>query len=216
MKQPTFTGQGTRLDDAPPWETYGAEITEKLPKKLAAEVEEYSKRQFDIKPSNQNLEELARQREMSKDMVKHHQFLKPEEYADMDPRIGRVMHSSVFINKLRTECHLDCWYTQHPHHDKAVLIVNRRGIEREIACWVQQGFMVEYEMVRFDRNDLPVDSKRRGWRTCILQMIQKGMLTEEQVIKVFGKATGPVSKRYNSTLYELRNHVKVEGDVIAY
>lgn len=214
--KPALTGQGTRNSEAAPWETYGQEMTEKLPKKLAEEVEEYAKRRYDVKSSNQNLEELARQREMSKNMVKHHQFLTPDEYADIGPRIGRIMHHAVFIHKLRTECHLNCWYTQHVHSQKATLVVNRRGEEREVACWIQQGFMIEYEVVRFDHNDLPVDSKRRGWRTCLIQMIQKGMLTEEQVNRVFGKATGPVSKRYNSTLYELRNNVKVEGDALAY
>jgi hypothetical protein len=215
-KPRALTGQGTRLDETPPWESYGKELTENMPKDLAQGVEDYSKRIQDTKPSNQNLEELARQREMSKNMVKKYQFLTPEEYGDLEPRIGRVMHSAVFISKLRTECHLDCWYVQHPHPDKAILVVNRRGNVREVACWVQQGFMIEYEMVRFDRNDLPIDSKRRGWRTCLLQMIQKHMLTEDQVNRVFGKATGPVSKRYNSTIYDLRNNVKVEDEALAY
>lgn len=214
--KPALTGQGTRLDETPPWESYSKEMTEHMSKELAEKVEDYAKRIQDVKPSNQNLEELARQRELSKASVKKHQFLTPEEYEDIGPRIGRVMHSAVFINKLRTECHLNCWYTQHPHHDKAVLIVNRRGEIREIGCWVQQGFMIEFEVVRFDRNGLPVNSRRRGWRTCLLQMIQKKMLTEDQVDKVFGKAIGPVAKRYNSTLYDLRNNVKVEDEAVAY
>jgi hypothetical protein len=38
-------------------------------------------------------------------------------------------------------------------------------------------------------------------------MILKGILKEEDAVRVFGKAVGPASERFNSTLYEIRNHL---------
>lgn len=206
------TSQGTRLSDKAPWETYADEMTEKISPDLAAEIDEYAKHRYDPEQtSNQNKEELARQREYSQESAKQYQWIKPEEYEYVAPRIGTVMHSSTFINKLRKDCHLDCWYVVHPHPDKATLIVNSAS-GPQVACWVQLGFMVEFEIMRFDDKGVPLDSRRRGWRTCALQMILKGLISPEVVAKVFGCASGPASDRYNATLYSFRNRGVQWGD----
>lgn len=195
----------TVTDRRAPWETYNESLDEKLDSKLQAEVDEYSKHRHE-KSSEQNAEELARWEEGNKELAKQYQFLSPEEYADEGARIGRVIHSSEFINILRRELKLNAWYRRHPHKDKLTLIVHNHVGEPEIGCWAANGFMPEYEIVRFDKYGVPLDSKYRGWRTCCLQMILKGMLKEKDVTRVFGKATGPASERYNSTLFEIRNH----------
>lgn len=197
--------QGTRLDETPPWMTYNQSLEEELNEELQHEVTKYSE-QHHVKTSSQNQEELARQKEQSDEVAKEYQFLSPEEYKDEAPRIGRVLHSSSFINKLRKECNVSCWYRQHPLKGKVTLIVKQEGTEPEVGCWVQEGFMPEFSIVRFDTHGVPLDEKYRGWRTCLLQLILKGVLTEELAHKVFGKAEGPASGRYNSTLYEFRNN----------
>lgn len=116
------------------------------------------------------------------------------------------MHSSVFITKLR-EIGVNCWYTQHPQLQKAVLMVYEGGSKPpQIACWVQQGFMPELSWVRFDDKGVPLDERRRGWRTCLLQLILKGIVTEEDADRTFGKPKlTEAFDRYNSTLYEFRS-----------
>lgn len=204
-EETAVTGQGTRLDETPPWMSYAAEMEESLSAELTAEIAEYALHHYDeAKASSENQEELCYQREVNQEIAKQYQWVDPEEYEYVGPRIGNIIHSSVFLNRLRKECHLDCWYNTHPHPDKATLIVNNIGVP-QVACWVQLGFMVEYEIVRFDERGVPVDSRRRGWRTCTLQMILKGMLTEEAADRVFGEAQGPASERYKSMLYSFRN-----------
>lgn len=198
--------QGTRNSDVPPWMSYAASLEEKLDPQLEDAIKRYEENRYES-TSSQNQEELARQKELNAEIAKQYQFLHPEEYQDEGPRIGKIMHSSVFINKLRKECNLECWYRQHPQPRKITLIVRRKeGLDPEVACWAQEGFMPEYSIVRFDEHNVPLDEKFRGWRTCLLQIIIKGIVSEEKAHAVFGKAYGPVSNRYNSTLYGFRNH----------
>lgn len=187
-----------------PWESYASEMESRVSPELAAAIAEYAKTKQDEKPSNQALEELHFQREMSNDLAKQYQWLTPEEYAEVEDRIGIVMHSSEFITKLRSTG-LQCWYQEHPHPDKAILIVQKGSSPREVGCWVQQGQMPELSIMRFDSHGAPLNEKRRGWRTCLLQLILKGFLTEEQANKAFGKPRQTQAfDRYNTTLFNWR------------
>jgi hypothetical protein len=195
----------TVKDSRAPWETYSQSLDEKLDDRLEAEIKQYSQKRHE-KTSEQNAEELARWEEENKNLAKQYQFLSPEEYAYEGARIGRIIHSSEFINMLRDDFKLNCWYRRHAHPDKLTLLVKRNNIETEVGCWVANGYMPEYSIVRFDKYGVVLNEKYRGWRTCLLQMILKGMLDEEDVRKSFGQAKGPASERYNSTLFEIRNH----------
>lgn len=201
--------QGTRLDETPPWMSYAAELEEKLSPELEAAVEEYSQRRYDEdRTSSQNKEELCRQREINEDVAKQYQWIHPSEYADEGPRIGRVMTHEEFIGKLRQHCKEHQWfYRDHPQPRKVTLLYSDpyANQEPQVACWAQAGFMPEYSFMRFDDHGVPLDERRRGWRTCLLQLILKGLVTEETATKVFGAATGPASERFNSLLYEWRN-----------
>lgn len=204
MPEQVFTTQGTRLSEKAPWETYSASFEEKLDPKLEAEIEAYSQRRHD-KSSSQNEEELCRQKEINAEVAKEYQWVSPDEYKDAGPRIGRVLHSSEFISILRDKCKVKCWYREHPQPRKVTLIIQRNGNEPEVGCWVQLGFMPEYTIMRFDEHGVPLDEKFRGWRTCLLQFILKGVITEAQANKYFGEAQGPASSRYLSTLHGFRN-----------
>lgn len=210
-----YTTQGTRLSEKAPWETYQDEMTERVSSDLAAEIEEYSKHRYDeAKSSNQSKEELCKQREINQEIAKDYQWATPEEYEDIEQRIGRVMHSAVFISKLR-EIGITCWYRQHLHAQKAVLWVQRGRREQEVACWVQQGFMQELSILRFDDRGVPLDERRRGWRSCLLQLILKGIITEEKAVEVFGHPKqSSAFHKYNSILYEWRKRKEENWDDI--
>jgi hypothetical protein len=211
--EPAYTGQGTRLEETAPWLTYEKEMQQSLSKELEEEVAEYAKHHYDeAQSSNQTKEELHKQREINQEAVKEYQWATPQEYEDAIQRIGRVMHHAVFINKLR-DIGITCWYCQHPHIQKAVLWVQRGRRKPEMACWVQQGFMQELSILRFDDKGVPLDERRRGWRTCLLQLILKGIITEDKAVEVFGhpKTTRAFS-RYNSTLFEWRKRKDTNWD----
>jgi hypothetical protein len=197
--------QGTRLSERAPWETYAEEMDEKLDPKLAEAVAEYAEKRHDAPSSNQNKEALAEQQELSAEAAKQYQWLTPEEYEDLGPRIGRVMSHAEFITKLR-DAGVECWYVQHVHTDKAVLLVSQKGADREVGCWVQIGLMPELSIMNFDDHGVPLAERRRGWRTALLQLILKGILSEETANKVFGTPREhPAFHRYNQTLQAYRN-----------
>jgi len=203
--KPQMTGQGTRLSEKAPWETYAAEMDLKMSPELSDAVNRYAEQRYEEgETSNQNKELLAEQRENNQEIAKQYQWLSEEEYKDQDARIGKLMSHADLINKLR-KAGIRCHYRQHMHDDKATLYVIKNG-EEKFAAWVQiNGLMPEYEFVNFDERGVVLNTRRRGWRTVLLQMILKGFITEELAQRVFGPAQGPASKRYNATLYAIRN-----------
>jgi hypothetical protein len=196
--------QGTRLQEKAPWETY--DLQEELTPELAAAVAEYSTHRHDDS-SNQTKEALAEQKELSDEIAKEYQWCTPEEYREIQMRFGRIMTHAELINKLRDECHLKVYYRDHPHPDKLVLLYSDSdGMKQpEMACWVQNGYMPEYTVMGFDEHGVPLAEKYRGWRTVLLQLILKGILTEEVAHKVFGPALLPCADRYNTILQSHRN-----------
>lgn len=204
-----ITGQGTRLSEANPWDTYSTEMDTQLTPELAAAVAEYAERSYEVgATSSQTKEELHRQQEINDDIAKEYQWLTEEEYADIEQRVGRVMHAAVFINKLREEAHINCWYAAHPHPDKAVLFHDAGNLlPPDNACWVQIGYMPELSIMNFDEHGAPLAERRRGWRTCLLQLILKGIINEDKANEIFGhpKQTEAFN-RYNSTLQNFRNN----------
>jgi hypothetical protein len=84
-------------------------------------------------------------------------------------------------------------------------MVQQGSKEPEVGCWVQQGVMPELSIMRFDERGIPLDERRRGWRTAILQLILKNLITETKAIQVFGRPkTTKAFSRYNAMLYEWR------------
>jgi hypothetical protein len=63
----------------------------------------------------------------------------------------------------------------------------------------------EWSVMRFDAWDVPINEKYRGWRTALLQLILKGVLTEEEVDRAFGPVVlNPASELYRQTLQDHR------------
>jgi hypothetical protein len=197
--------QGTRLrPEGGWWESYGKELGTDDPALLEA-IAEYAGRVSDAKPSNESLETLAERKEFNDKTAQEYQFVTPDEYADAGARIGQVRHSSTFILALQ-RAGVNCWYRNHPQPGKITLVVQREDLPAEVGCWVQIGFMPELSTFRFDEHGVPTTEKYRGWRTCLLQLILKGVITEKKADEVFGKpATTEAFHRYNATLQQFRN-----------
>jgi hypothetical protein len=196
--------QGTRNSEANPWDTYDKEFDFNDPALLEA-IAEYETWVSDAEASSQTKEEYARVKQASDEAAAEYQWVKPSEYANEPDRVGRVMHSAVFINKLR-QAGVKCWYRKHSMPQHITLVVQVGNQPPQVGCWVQEGFMTELSMMRFDDHGIPLDEKRRGWRTPLLQLILNGVITQEKSEQVFG--VPPVTKafhRYNATLQRFRN-----------
>lgn len=222
MNQPTqeeiLAQQGTRLSEKAPWETYDAEMDfdPTMTPELAKAVEDYAQNYHDS-TSSQNKEELCKQKELNEGTARDYQWVRPEEYQDHGARMGQVLHSSEFIKGLK-KAGVRCWYRDHPQVGKITLVVQRTGvIGLEVGCWTQSGFMPELSIMRFDERGIPTTERLRGWRTALLQLILKGIISEEKANVVFGKPkTTPAFNRYNETLYYFRlaggSLVRKEGE----
>jgi hypothetical protein len=199
--------QGTRKSDKAPWETYGQELSETLSPELEAAIAEYASRDPHTHTDSQTVEEHARIKEENDNIAREYQWLSPEEYKDEKARIGEIMHSSELIKKLTEECGLTAQYRSHPQPKRITLLVDStngiRGLE--VACWVQFGYMPEYSIINVDDHGVVLQEAYRGWRTVLLQLLVKKMVTEEVVTRVFGPAVGPASNRYNQILQGMRN-----------
>jgi hypothetical protein len=120
-----------------------------------------------------------------------------------------------FMRRLR-ECDLNAWYTNKGGMAKTLgLYISHEGLkpscthksgEPHYVGFVQVPLMQEYEELHFDRYDVPLGIKRRGWRTILLKLIEQSILTEVDAHRIFGEpSTGIVSRRYLQYLQFLRN-----------
>jgi hypothetical protein len=186
--------------------TYDEELTpEETDPEMIQAMADYASRVSDAEASNQTKEELCRLKEGSAEQAKEYQWLTPEEYKNEGDRVGRIMHSVVFLNKLQ-KAGVNCWYRTHPQKGKVTLFVQRLALEPEVGCWCQLGFAPELSVMRFDDHGVPLAEKYRGWRTSLLQLILKGIISEKKANEIFGKpSTTPAFHRYNSTLQSFRN-----------
>lgn len=205
MSESVVTGQGTRLSEKAPWETYDDELDVKLTPQLQDDIARLEERRHDHS-SSENEEELCRQREVNDGIAEQYRWVSPDEYEDLTARIGRVMHSNEFITRLR-KVGVQCWYRDHPLPGRITLLYSDRmaGKAPEVGCWVQHGYMPEFSIMRFDDHGVPLDERRRGWRTCLLQLILKGVISWYEVNQEFGEAKGPAAERYNTTLFSVHN-----------
>lgn len=63
----------------------------------------------------------------------------------------------------------------------------------------------EWMVMRFNEYGEPTSAKYKGWRTALLCLIAKGIISEKQAHKVFPLGTGPAGDWYRQQLFELRS-----------
>ncbi len=211
---------GTSSSERAPWETYmendplaGCTDEQK------AEIAEYSKKHHGS-TSQENVEELIKQKELSRNMVKEYQFYNQDELKDGPERVGRILHCLDFLKMLETirpaylSAHVRKGLTglavYHPKDVKQEDGSMKR-VDWHYVCSVQVGFMHEYSSLYFDSRGLPLNEKWRGWRTVLLRLIQLGHVTEEQAKQVFGEPSPGGARRYSEQLYCFRNRDRKEG-----
>lgn len=197
--------QGTRKSEQNPWESYD-DLDLKLTPELEAAMEDL---RYHDKSSSQNEETLAQWKEENDSMMGEYRWCSADEYADIQARMGRIMHSDEFIRILRNQLKVKCWYREHPQEGKITLVVQKGEgmLPPEVGCWVRHGYMPEYTVMGFDAHGVPIQERYRGWRTCLLQLILKKVVTEDAAHKVFGAAERSCAERYNSVLFGVRNTV---------
>jgi hypothetical protein len=160
-------------------------------------------------------EEVHRQHEMNEASRAESRFPNQEELKQR--RTGRIIHMNEFLSKLK-EAGLNVWYgntegmkgttgmyCSHEGH-LTEKCLEHGPMKPHYIGFVQIPFMQEYEELNFDQYNVPLGSKRRGWRTIGLRMIEHKIITEQKFHEIFGEpSSGIVSRRYREYLHYLRN-----------
>lgn len=63
----------------------------------------------------------------------------------------------------------------------------------------------EWMIPKFDEWGVPVRARYLGWRTALLSLIEKKVITEKEAHKAFPLGTGPAGDWYRQQLFELRS-----------
>lgn len=213
-------GLGTEKSDVAPWESYDREmdVTRTWTPEMKAAVGKYAQRRHE-KPNSAGLEEVIRQRELSSDYVKEYRFFRQFEdgLTDEKQRQGELMFCLDFVEKLNTI--LPAYLSGKIIKGLSGLYVftpDVKGGHWHYVCGVQASIMNEYSVIHVDSHGLPLNEKKRGWRTVLLRLIMGSFITEEQAHAVFNEPfSGPISHRYREQCYWFRNRSKT-GNVDSY
>jgi len=220
MPTPIKIGLGTELNDEAPWSSYDKEMdpSRRWTPEMKAAVEAYSKKRHE-KAHSAGLEEVMRQRELSTDYVKEYKFFRQfeDKLTDEKERRGELMFCLDFVEKLNTI--LPAYLSSKIVKGMSglyVLTPDVKGGHWHYVCGVQASMMNEYSVIYLDAHGLPLNEKKRGWRTVLLRLIQGSFIQEDDAHKVFGEPfSGPISRRYREQLWYFRNRSKT-GNIDSY
>jgi hypothetical protein len=172
---------------------------------LHRQLLEIEARQHDQKVASQHQEAAVEMFEdnMNQEAVRECKWLRQDELREFIP--GRMMTSGEFLGLLR-KIRPDATYNQES-------ILGRRGLcvqnpvrgKYYFVTTVQDGMMIEWTQMRYDEHDIPTNERYHGWRSVLMTLIQKEIITIEESDAVFGKPTGERSNRWYRQLYIMRN-----------
>lgn len=170
------------------------------------------------KSSNQTREEFMRLYELNLNSRKDFRWPNQEEL--QKKREGRILHMNKFLELFRKAlpAGYTAWFTAKggmantlglfvSHPTGAALLpscTHDPGAPHYVG-FVQVPFMQEFEELHFDRYNVPLGSKRRGWRTILLRAKEQSLVSEQSLNASFGEPpSGAVSDRYRAYLQYLR------------
>jgi hypothetical protein len=226
-----------QTEDAPsPADAYAAELGIRAPRTDAEkrEADVIAAMPHVDRASNETRENLAQLREENTDAVAGQRWARQDELgeAHQDERTGRIITAHQFL-KMLWQCGIVCVLTRmnvaglhslkgesharerRAHYDRTMagLVVNSSRAmplpAPRYVTWIQIPAMIEFSVMRFDAHGLPLAEKYRGWRTVLLELIRQGLLTERDVNRVFGEATGPGARRWLEILQSIRTNAGI-------
>jgi hypothetical protein len=209
-----YTGTKNPLKDYDREFAYDADTIEPEVARLMNETE---RRSID-KASAQAHEEFLRLYEQN--LASRKDFKWPGQEELHHKREGRILHMNQFILMFRKALPTgwSAWYTSkggmqntlglyvsHPTGAALLPSCTHELGEPHYVGFCQVPFAQEFEEIHFDRYDVPLGPKRRGWRTVLLRAREQGLVTEAALDREFGRpSTGAVSDRYRAYLKYLR------------
>jgi hypothetical protein len=205
------------LQDLPnPWEgRHDLKVTRETIKKLLANgTPSWIKWPKDYKAFAQ--ETLAADKEVSERMAKRHKMEDQELFLNEVARKVNPIATREFIQKLR-KAGVRCYTIDLGYPPQSVgLWAFKPGTDYVLpVCMLQVPAMYEWSILRLDQRGLPNGEAYRGWRTAEVQLVEKGIITEAEANRIFGRPVdGTVSRKFRHTLYWLRNRRRLVGEAL--
>jgi hypothetical protein len=190
------------VDDSKPGTGFTEDVTD-LPGADSPEVQDVARRAQEVKTPEALQEATQEALETNTDAVRKFRFTHQDELTDWIP--GRILWLGDFLDMLQT-IRPDAFYAEYSYMGLRGLGFVDAGVPFYSGTSVMNGNMPEWSKLRTDHHRLPKNEAYRGWRTVLLALIQKDIITLEQSDQVFGEAAGPRSKPWYRALYGMRNH----------
>ena len=163
-------------------------------------------------------EEFQSHREKSEAAAADYKIEDQQALTNRAARMVNPMGTRDFIQKLRT-AGVKCFTidNQFPPGTVALWCLPPKQMQKaRYICYLQRPAMYEWSVLKIDRYGKPMGEAFRGWRTVIVQLIEKEILTEYQCNKIFGEPSkNPVFNRYHQSLWEARNKKRYTPDEVA-
>jgi hypothetical protein len=153
-------------------------------------------------------EAFAAEKEISDEMAEQYHMEDQEDLSNAKARMVNPMSTKDFIRKLRANG-IKCFIIDNgfPKNTVALWCIppGSTGKARYI-CYMQVPAMYEWSVLKLDPWKKPVGEDYRGWRTVIVQLVEKEILTEYKAHQIFGQPSeNAVFSRYRRSLWEARN-----------
>lgn len=142
-----------------------------------------------------NKEALIRYRETKTEpMLDRYRLSDHNWMKDFHRRKGFVIHSSELIYRIQAlNPNVKVQYQMNYEQDWGLYIPLGRKLT--YVSSVPKGWLTEFSYLLVDDRDLP-EFERRGWRTVLIRLMGKGVLTWEQVEAEFGSSEGVNADRW--------------------
>jgi hypothetical protein len=149
------------------------------------------------KSSDTDLEEASRQKEMNTFMHRKERMNNQDEVTKA--RDGHILSEVEFLRRLKKISSAFAY--------AGPILMGRRALTYagEPVETIHASYAKEWDELRTNEYGVGTDLRYKGWRSTLLGLLLKGLIREEDVDRVFGKADGPESSRYRRTLWCSRN-----------
>lgn len=165
-------------------------------------------------------EEKAAHKENSDRMAEQYKWDDQDILTNEAARKVNVMHTAAFVQKLKDNG-VKCFTTQAIRDPNAAVsqqfnqqaglwaIPPSRQDKARYITFLQVPAMSEWDVLRLDRHGIPSGLDYRGWRSVLVELVKKDIMSEAEIHLIFGvPSPSALSSRYFLSLWEKRNGQK--------
>lgn len=148
-----------------------------------------------------------------KNIEAHRHFRLRDHDVVASDRPGRKLHIVQFVNMLNTVPRRRFILNSYSIRGMRGLCVSRGGAKPTYVMALDDGVMPEWSKITLDDHGLVKKLAARGWRAVLLTLLDMKLISEQEMLRVFGFASGMAGGLFRKYLWEHRNHKFGQGEV---